>query len=115
MCLLYNFYSYLNLVLVSGGLEDDAAGIDGLIDKHTGQWGEVVRVLGGEVFACAALAAMTLDFRVTLQVVGKAVCHDGPLLDNIHALGHILVDFVDEQGIVGATQDDGVYFGAIPQ
>ena len=47
----------------------------------------MVWVLGREVVASAALAAMALDFGVASQVIGQAVGHNGSLLDDVHAVG----------------------------
>ena len=90
-------------------------GINGLVDKHTRQWGEMLGILGSEVTASAALAALALNLGVALQVVCEAVGHDGPLLDDVDPLGHVLVDLIDEQGVVGAAQDHGIDVGALAQ
>ena len=80
-------------------------GIDGLVDKHTRQWREMLGILGSEITASAALAALALNLGVALQVVCEAVGHDGALLDDVYPLGHVFVDFVDKQRVVGAAQD----------
>ncbi len=84
-------------------------GIDRLVDKDARQGGEMVGILGRVIVAGAAAAAMSLYLGMALQVVGKAVGNDGTLLDDVHALGHVFVDLVDEQWVMGATQDYGVY------
>ena len=94
-------------------LQDDAVGVDALVDEHAGQRGEVVGVLGGEVLAGAAAAAVALDFGMPLQVISQAVGNDGPLLDDVEPLRLVAVDFIDEQGIVGASQDYRVDIGAL--
>ena len=75
-------------------LQDDALGIDGLVDKYAGQGREMVGILGGEVAAGAPSAAVALDFGMASQVVGQAVGYDRPLLDDVHALWPVLVDLV---------------------
>ena len=79
-------------------LQDDAAGVNGFVNEDAGQGGEVVGVFGSEVAAGASLAAVSLNLGMTLQVVGQTVGHDGTLLDDVHALRHVLVDFVNERG-----------------
>ena len=96
-------------------LEDDAAGVDGFVDEDAGQGGEVVGVLGGEVLASAALTAMALDFGMTSQVVSQALGDNGTLLDDVHALWHVLIDFMNQQGVMGAAQDDRVNLGTLAQ
>ena len=73
----------------------------------------MVGVLGSEILAGAAAAAMLFDFRMALQVVGQAVGDDRPLLHHIQPLWLVLVDFVDEQGVVSASQNDRVDVGAL--
>lgn len=85
------------------GLKDNPQGVNGLVDKYACQRREVLGILGSVIAACAALTAVTLNLRMALQVVGQAVGDNGTLLDDIHVTGHVAVDFVDEQGVVGAA------------
>lgn len=94
-------------------LEDDSEGVDGLVDKDAGEGREMVGILGGEILAGAATAAMALNFGMTLQVVGETFGNNRSLLDNLHMLRLVAVDFVDKQGIVGATQNDAVDVGTV--
>lgn len=87
--------------------------VDGLVDEHAGQWREVVGILSSIVVAGSALAAMALNLRVALQVVGKTVGNNRALLDDAYAFGSVLVDLVDEQGVVGAAQNDCVDIGTL--
>ena len=66
-------------------------GINWLVNKHAGQRGEMFGILGGVIAAGATLAAMTLNLGMASQVVGKAFCHNGTLLDDVHAVGFVLV------------------------
>lgn len=95
--------------------QDHSPGVDGFVDKHAGQGGEMVGILGREILARTTAAAVMLNLRMALQVVGKAVGDNGTLLDDIHALGHVLIDFINEQGVMCAAQDDRVNIGALAQ
>lgn len=99
--------------LVGTDLQDDAVGVNGFVDEDAGQGGEVVGVLGGKILAGATAAAMALDFRVALQVVGQTVGDNGSLLDDVQPLWLVMVDFVDKQGVVGTSQNDRVDIGAL--
>ena len=83
-------------LLLMDGSQDDATGVDGFVDEDACQRREVVRVFGCEILAGAAAAAMVFNFRMTEQIIGEAFGHNGSLLDNIHTVGHILVDFIDK-------------------
>ena len=73
----------------------------------------MVRILGSEVLAGATAAAVPFNFRMALQVVGQAVGDYRALLYHVQSLWLVKVDFVDEQGIVRASQDDRVDVGTL--
>ena len=83
-------------------------GVDGFVDKDAGKGGEVVWIFGRKITASPATAAMTLNFGMAVQVIGKAFGHNGTLLDDFDTIGCVLAYFINEQGIMGASQNDRI-------
>ena len=86
-------------------------GLDVAAEEDGGVLVEVERVLGGQVTAVAASCDALLHLGMALQVVLEAVGHIFALGNKTDVAGTELTQFAQQQGIVGATEDDGVDVG----
>ena len=82
---------------------------DALIREDARLLAELVLVLRGEVAAGAVLVAGGVDFGMAREVVFQALGHVFALRHYADAARRVLEDFVEQQGVMRAAEDDGVY------
>ena len=78
------------------------------MEEELGGLLELVGVLGGQVVGGGALGAFLLYLGMALQILLKTLGHVLALGDDADSGGEVLQDFGHQQGVVGATEDDGV-------
>ena len=86
----------------------DIVYLDRLVEENLSRLLELVRILGGEIVHLAVLGAVALHLGMAREIVNKAIGHILSLRNNFHALGQILANLGHEEGVVGATEDDGI-------
>lgn len=99
-------------ILSDGGVVDGGVGGgDGGAEEVGGQGGEAVGVFGGEEADGAVARDAAVHLGMAPQVVDERAGDDFALFHDSDALGNVLPDFIDEQGIVGAAQNNRVDVG----
>ena len=83
-------------------------GLDGLAKEDGGHVGKGFGLLGGEVAGGGALGEALLHVGVPTEIVGKAVGYVFALWHEAHGGGKGAAQLGEEEGIVGAAEDDGV-------
>jgi len=90
-------------------VEADVLGVEGLLEEAGGGLGEGVGIVGGEEEALPVAGEELLDVGVSLEVIGEALGDMGTLVEEGDVGGReVLLDFGDEEGVVGAGEDDSV-------
>ena len=79
------------------------------LEEEAGVGVDLVGRFAGVVLTGAACGEALAHLWVAVEVVVKAGGDVLPLWDEGDALGEIVADFVEQEGIVGASEDDGVY------
>lgn len=90
------------------GVKGSVFSVNGLVEEAGGRGGEAVGVLGGEETGSTPSCDAGFHVGVTTEVVGKAAGYVLALRDEMDVSGRVLTDLVDEEGVVGAAEDDGV-------
>ena len=80
-----------------------------LIKKDGGITFEDFARLGGKELACTLFGAKAVHLRMTLHVVYKALAYVFSLFDYLDIRRSILTDFIIEDGVMGATKNNGIY------
>lgn len=106
----------LSVILGVAFRQADMTGMDGDTRKEYGSRGtEGVGRFCREVAGGCATSEQGIHFRMAAQVVGKAVGHIIALTYKADMLRSIAANLVVEQGVVGTTEDDGVYLLVLGQ
>ena len=90
------------------GVKGSVFSVNGLVEEAGGRGSEAVGVLGGEETRSTPSCDAGFHVGVTTEVVGKAAGYVLALGDEMDVSGRVLTDLVDEEGVVGAAEDDGV-------
>ena len=90
------------------GVKGSVFSVNGLVEEAGGRGSEAVGVLGGEETGSTPSCDAGFHVGVTTEVVGKAAGYVLALRDEMDVGGRVLTDLVDEEGVVGAAEDDGV-------
>ena len=80
-----------------------------LLKEHPGALGEAFGILGGEIMACASLRYAILHLWMALHILHQTACHILALRHNSYAARDMLQYGVQQQRVMGARQDNGVY------
>ena len=78
------------------------------VEEEAGTFTEFSSRLGGEVLAGAATSESRCHLGMAVKIVLKAGGNVLTLGDDLHSLREILADFVEQEGVVGAAEYDGV-------
>ena len=87
----------------------EAADADGFVEEGRSRLGKFFFGFRGIIGALPPSCASGIHFGVAAEVVLQAFGHEFTLRDDGDALGHVASDFGQEQGVVCASQYDGVY------
>lgn len=90
------------------GVKGSVFSMNGLVEEAGGRGGKTVGVLCCEEAGCGSPCDAGFHVGVTTEVVGKAAGYVLALGDEMDVGGRVLTDLVDEEGVVGAAEDDGV-------
>ena len=96
-------------------LQGDLLYADGLMQEQLGLLAKFVGALGGKVVDGAAFGAALFHVGMTLEIVPCALGNILALGYDTDAAGDVLLNLWQQEGVVGAAQDDGVYLGVETQ
>ena len=91
--------------------EFDGLHVDVFVKEDESAFLEFLRILCGQVAAGSPFRASMLHLGMATEVVGKAVGNIFALGDDFDAAGHVFQDFIQQQRVMGASEDDGVNLG----
>ena len=90
-------------------------GVDALTKEHCCVIVELAWLFGGQEAYAAVLCNACLHIGMPTEIVGKALCHIFALRNQVDVRRSMFPNLVVEQGIVGATQYDGIYVRVLRQ
>lgn len=76
--------------------------------EELGQGVEFFLIFGGQKLNATPLAAKTLHFGMTGEIVSEAASYEVALRYDAYPFGSVLSDFIHQNGIVSASEDNSV-------